>query len=211
MKLKQTFFSMAFALGTLPAALAAQDFAADVIYRSGENPRAAAIATETPSHAPSRLYVSNDKMRLETRGSMGTILLVNSEEQTTYALFPSKKEYEPVAGGLSEYFRVKDAENACPDWQNAAAQKIDCEKIGHELVDGRQTVKYRNKGASDVAASAVWIDVVMKFVVKWESAGTGVELRNIQEGQQAADLFTLPADYEIPKPRKGTNKGFSNR
>jgi hypothetical protein len=150
-------------------------------------------------------------MRLETRGLVGTILLVNGEEQTAFALFPSKKEYEPVVGGLSEYFRVKDAENACSDWQSAAAQKIYCEKVGHEVMDGRQTVKYVNKGASDAAISAVWIDVAVKFVVKWEGAGTGVELRNILEAQQAADLFILPDDYEVPKPRKGSNKGFSNR
>jgi hypothetical protein len=72
-------------------------------------------------------------------------------------------------------------------------------------------VKYQNKGAADIATSAVWIDLGLKFVVKWESAGSGVELRNIQEAQQAADLFTLPPDYEVPKPRKGTKKGFSNR
>ena len=51
----------------------------------------------------------------------------------------------------------------------------------------------------------------VKFVVKWEGTSTGVELRNIQEARQAADLFTLPSDYEVPKPRKGTNKGFSGR
>ncbi len=136
---------------------------------------------------------------------------VNAADQTAFALIPAKKEYEPLAGGLSEYFRVSDAEDACPDWQKAAAQKVDCEKVGHEVVDGRQTVKYRNKLASDVAISAVWIDLGVKFVIKWEGAGTGVELRNIQEAKQAADLFTLPSDYEVPKPRKGASKGFSKR
>ncbi len=205
------FLAMALVLGPIPVAFAAQDFSADVIYSASEKTASDAAGVGNSIHASSKLYVSKDKMRLETRGSMGTILLVNGDEQMTYALLPSKKEYEPVAAGLSEYFRVKDAENACSDWQNAAVQKIDCEKVGHEVVDGRPTVKYRNKGASDAAISAVWIDVEVKFVVKWQGAGTGVELRNIQEGQQAADLFTLPADYEITKPRKGTNKGFSNR
>lgn len=211
MKLKRTFFVTALVLGSLPAAFAAQDFSADVIYRPSGKPEAGANGAELPSHAPSKLYVSKDKLRLETRGSLGTILLVNGDEQTTYALFPAKKEYQPIEGGLSEYFRVKDAENACSDWQNATAQKIDCKKVGHELVDGRQTVKYRNTGASDAAISAVWIDVGLKFVVKWEAAATGVELRHVQQGEQAADLFTVPADFEGPKPRKGTSKGFSNR
>lgn len=209
MKLKTISLAAALVLNPVTAAFAAQDFSADVMYRSPDG--VTANTGVASGHAPSRLYVSDHKMRLETRGLIGTILLVNGEENTTYALFPAKKEYEPVAAGLSEYFRVKDAENACPEWQNAAAQKINCEKVGHEDIDRRQTVKYSNKGASDAAISAVWIDVEMKFVVKWEGAGTGVELRHIQEGQQPADLFMLPPDYELPKPRKGTNKGFSNR
>ena len=211
MKLNKIFLAVALVVGPIPVAFAAQDFSADVIYRASVKPDSTAGDAGTSIHPPSRLYVSKDKMRLETHGFMGTILLVNGDEQTTYALSPSKKEYEPIAGGLSEYFRVKDAENACSEWQNAAAQKIDCEKIGHEVVDGRQTVKYRNRAASDAAISAVWIDVEMKFVVQWEGAGTEVELRHIQEGQQAAELFTLPADYEASRPRKGTNKGFTNR
>jgi hypothetical protein len=135
--------------------------------------------------------------------------LVNGEEQTAFALFPSKKEYQPLDGGLSEYFRVRDSENACPDWQRSAAQKIDCEKVGHEVVDGRRTVKYQNKTASDDTISAIWIDTGLRFVVKWEGASSGGELHNLREAQQATDLFTLPSDYAIPKPRKGTNKGFS--
>jgi len=51
----------------------------------------------------------------------------------------------------------------------------------------------------------------VKFVVKWDGAGSSVELRNIQEGKQAAELFALPSDYDITKPRKGSNKGFSHR
>ena len=171
-------------------------------YLSTANVNAASPKAGASGHDLSRLFVSDDKIRLEVGGSARTVLLLNAAEQTAYALFPAKKEYEPLAGGVSEYFRVSDAENACPDWQKSSTQKIDCEKSGHEVVNGRQTVKYRNKGASDVAISAVWIDLKLKFVVKWEGAGSGVEVRNIQEGKQAADLFTLPSDYDIPKPGK---------
>jgi hypothetical protein len=211
MKLRAASVAVRLILGLVPAVCVAQDFSADVVYFSAGRSGEASQRTETLVHSPSRLYVSEDKMRLETRGLSGTVLVVDGAEQAAYALSPAKKEYEPLAGGLPEYFRARDVENACPDWQRAAGQKIDCEKVGHEVVDGRQAVKYRNKGATDVAISAVWIDVHVKFVVKWEGAGTGVELRNIQEARQASDLFTLPPDYEVPKPRKGTNKGFSGR
>jgi hypothetical protein len=81
--------------------------------------------------------------------------------------------------------------------------------VGRDVVGGRQTVKYTNRTASDVSASSVWIDANLKFVIKWESANIGVELRNIQEAPQTADLFNLPPDYDVPQPKKGNKKGFS--
>jgi hypothetical protein len=195
------------ALGTIFCA--AQEFSADVFYLPADTPNTASAAASASIHNPSKVYVSNGKMRLETRGTDGVVLIVNEEKEGTFALFPAKKQYEPLEGGLSEYFRVVDAENACPDWERAAAQKISCERVGDENVNGRTTVKYRNTRGSDVAISSVWIDTATKFVVKWEGIGTAVELRNIVEGKQASDLFVLPLDYDIPKPRKGANKGFA--
>lgn len=205
-----TRFAMILAMSLIPALSRAQDFSADVVYLSAAGAAALPSGTDVSGHNASKLYVSNDKMRLETHGLIGTILLVNRDEDSAYAVFPSRKEYEPLAGGLSEYFSVKDAENACPDWQKAAGQQISCEKVGYEVTGGRQTVKYKNKNASDFATSAVWIDSALKFVVKWEGAGTSAELRNVQEGQQAANLFTLPSGYGTVQPRKSANnKGFS--
>jgi hypothetical protein len=198
-------------LGLIPVVSRAQDFSAEVVYLPTRTLDVRSGGADISDHQPSKLYVSKDKVRLETRGLVGTILLVNGEEQTAFALFPSKKEYQPLVGSLSEYFRVRDAENACPDWQRSAAQKIDCEKVGHEAIDGRQTVKYQNRSASDFATFVIWIDTGLDFVIKWEGVNAGVELRNIQEAHQPMDLFTLPPDYEIQKPRKGTNKGFSKR
>jgi hypothetical protein len=211
MKLKAACVVVTLLMGLVPAVCPARDFSADVTYLLTSKPEVTSGGADTSAHNPSKLYVSSGKIRLETRGLAGAILLVNEGEQTAFALFPAKKEYQALVGGLSEYFSVTDAENACPDWQRAAVQSINCEKVGHEVVNGRQTVKYQNKGAPDIAAVAVWIDPDLKFVVKWESAATCVELHNIQEAQQAADLFALPSDYELPKPRKGTNKGLSNR
>jgi hypothetical protein len=187
----------------------AQDFSADVVYLPTS--RQSATTAVAPGHNSSRIYVSKEKMRLETHGDSGAVLVVNGKDAAAYALFPAKKEFEPLDGSLSEYFRVADAENACAEWESVAAQKVKCEKAGHEAVNGREAVKYVNQGASDLAVSAVWIDLELKFVVKWDSAGSDVELRNIQEGEQAAALFVLPDDYELSKPKKGTKKGFSGR
>jgi len=198
-------------LSLIPLISNAQDFSAEVVYLAPTNPTAPSGSTNIPVGHTSKLYVSKDKMRLETRGVTGTILLVNNSEHSVTALFPSQKAYQPLANPPAEYFRVKDAENACPDWEEATVQKIDCEKVGHEKVNGRDTVKYRNKAAPGDGPTAVWIDPALKFVAKWESPQTGAELRNVGEAQQAADLFVVPPAYNPLQPQKASSKGFSKR
>jgi len=210
MKVMATTLLAALLLALIPPVVHAQDFAADVVYIATTKPHAPSGGTATPPGHSSKLYVSQNKMRLETRGVTGTILLVNRDEHSAIALFPAQKAYQQLNSAPSEYFRVEDAENACPDWAKASDQKIVCEKVGHEGVDGRPTVKYQNKGAANDATNAVWIDAALKFVIKWESASTGAELRNITEAPQAADLFTVPSAYDVLRPQK-PSKGFSKR
>ena len=199
----------AIVLSCLPAVCPAQDFSADVVYVAPGKAAAASDKTTAPLRQPSRLYVSGGKLRLETRGLTGTILLVDSDGNATLALFPAQKAYQPLTSGLSEYFRVKDAENACPDWGNAAASKMSCEKIGHETVNGRDTVKYQNKNASLAASTlAVWIDPALNYVVKWEGRNTAAELRNItKEEKLSPALFEVPDGYSLLKPKKKGPKG----
>ena len=211
MKLKANSLAGAFLLVLIPAACRAQDFSADVVYLANGKPEALSAGAGISPHHSSKIFVSKEKMRLETRGLSGTILLVDRGEHNFVALFPAQKAYQALASGPSEYFRVENVEDACPDWQKAADQKITCEKVGHEVVGGRQTVKYLNKGASEAATAAVWIDLTLKFVVKWEGADTGAELHDIKEAQQAADLFAVPSSYGALKPQKGKSKGFSQQ
>ena len=148
-------------------------------------------------------------MRLETNGLTGTILLVDSAEHTTVALFPAQKAYQPLTSPPSEYFHVQDAENACPDWQKVSQWKMSCEKVGNETLDGRQTVKYQNKAPSLAASvSAIWIDPTLNFVVKWEGNGSAAELRNItKETKLSSALFEIPAGFDLLKPQKKGPKG----
>ncbi len=181
----------------------AQEFSADVVYLEPNG-------SVSGSHPASKIYVSKENFRLETNGFTGTVLLVNRGEQTAFLLQPKKKTYQPLATGASEYFRAENPEDACGNWQNATTQKIDCKKVGDEAVNGRDAVHYENTSAGQTATSAVWIDKALKFVTKWKAADAGAELRNIKEGQQTADLFTVPSDYKQATPQKGS-KGFSHR
>jgi outer membrane lipoprotein-sorting protein len=210
MKLKATALAATALLGLIPAVCRAQDFSADVVYVASKT-NAPSAGKNSPPRPPSKVYVSKDKMRLETRGFTGTILLVNGEEHSSVALLPGQKAYQPLLSGPSDYFRVADPDNACPEWQKASGQKVVCEKVGPEVVDGRETVKYQNKKVSADTSTAVWIDKSLKFVVKWESTDAGAELHDIKEAQQSADLFTVPSSYTLLKPQKASSKGFSKR
>lgn len=211
MKIKSVSLIVTFLASLAPPVCLSQEFSADVVHLPVAKIGVASISSGGTIPKASRIYVSNEKMRLETHGPSGTILVVNGAEHTAFAIVPATKEYEPLAGGPPEYFRAVDAENACPDWQKAAVEKIDCQKVGHEMVNGRQMVKYKNNSMSEDSISAIWIDLRLRYVMKWETANASVEMHNIQEGQQPPELFALPPDYEISKPRQGTNKGFSNR
>ncbi len=183
----------------------AQDFSANVVYF--DVPRTA--GAKSPE-APSKLYVSKDKIRLQTYGFTDAILLVNGAEHSTVALYPSRKIYQQLAGS-SQYFHVENANDACADWQKATDQKIACEKVGEEEVNGRHTVKYLNKNSTGARAAAVWIDVDLKFVVKWETATSAAELHEIKEEKLSLEMFVVPDEYKPMKLQKGSSKGFTSR
>jgi hypothetical protein len=181
----------------------AQDFSANVVYY--ELPRTASARLPQP---PSKIYVSKDNIRLQTYGFTYTILLMNSAEHSTVALYPGRKTYQPLAGPF-QYFRAENPNDACADWQKATDQKIACEKVGEEEVNGRHTVKYLNKNARGASTAAVWVDVDLKFLAKWETAATGVELREIKEEKLSPEMFVVPDEYKPMKPQKGSSRGFN--
>jgi len=153
--------------------------------------------------ASSKIFVSKDKMRLDTRGARQTVLLIDFATHKSTAIFPEQKEYQGLATAPPQYFPVSDADNACPDWQKAVGREITCEKAGNELIAGRRTVKYLQRSArAGGSASSVWIDRTLKFVIKWQDADGGAELHDIHEGPQATELFVVPRGYEVLKPQK---------
>ena len=204
MKLKATNATLIL-LALIPTCVSAQDFSADVVYNAAKPP-VSAEKSSSPAQT-SKLFVSKDKLRLETNGASATVLVVDNGESTSFALYPEHKMYQPLANAPAEYFRVTDAENACSDWQKASTEKIVCEKVGHETIDGRDAVKYTNKTTlAEPATTAVWIDSTLRFVIKWESVGSGAELHHIVEGPQASALFVVPSNYELLRPMKKTSK-----
>ena len=187
-------------LALMPAVCHAQEFSAEVVYApvlKDQDPPAS--GTTVPPVPSAKLYVSKDRMRFESGGLTGLIMIVDVAKQTAVALFPSQKSYRQLGSRPSVYFRVTDAENACPDWQKAVGKEITCEKVGDDVVGGRKTVKYRSPTPNS-GNDYIWIDSKLNYVIKWHVEKTDAELRHIAEGPQSADLFAIPQGYEPRKP-----------
>ncbi|MGO9128071.1 MAG: hypothetical protein ACLP6G_24685 [Terriglobales bacterium] len=185
----------------LPVALFAQeDFSADIVtHRQGDQER-----------APAKVYVTKNKMRVESAGRNGrsAAILIDFTSQTADMLMPEQNMYMefpsgkgPAAQRFGSFFRPTDVENACGEWQKlATAPGGECHKVGNETVNGRNSVKYEAKSANG-DASTVWIDPKIAFPVKWEGKNGGGELQNIQAGSLSSSLFEVPAGYrkmELP-------------
>jgi len=191
-------------LALWPAIGGSQEFAADVVY---------AVVAGTPTSAvraaPARLFVSKEKMRLDFAGVAGQTLIVDDLQHQTLLLMRARRTYQQLGSRPSEYFRVADAEHACPDWEQAVGLSIRCESVGREVVDGREAVQYQRTRSNGVR-DYVWIDAKLKYVIKWRADDTEAELRNVKEGAQLADWFEIPEGYEPARPLK-SKSGTASR
>jgi hypothetical protein len=180
-----------------------QDFSADVVYTSPEaTQESSSGAAPTPLLPTSRIFVSKTNMRLESRGMTDVVMLVNSVDRTSVVLHPGQKTYQKIGSRPPQYFRSTNVEDACADWQKAAAKQLKCEKVGDESIGGRKTIKYKNSLA-DGSPEYVWIDMKLSYVIKWDMGDAAAELQNIKEGPQSADLFEIPKSYDVTLPRRG--------
>jgi hypothetical protein len=194
--------SLAVLLALIPVVCQAQDFSADVVYT--RVPAAQESSTGTGAAATalsSRIFVSKANMRLESRGMIDLVMLVDTADHTTVVLYPGRKTYQKIPSRPSQYFRSTDVENACTDWQEAAGKQLNCERVGEDVVGGRKTIKYQS-ALADGSAEYVWIDSKLSYVIKWDLGQAGAELRNIKEGPQSADLFEIPRSYDVATPAK---------
>lgn len=164
------------------------------------------VDTQKSASNQAKIYFAKDKVRIESQGKGsqgGGAIVVNYATQTSIILMPQQHMYMETAaksanqkmGFGSTFFVTGDVENACGDWQKTQNQGgSSCHKVGADTVNGRSTVKYESTNSSgDV--SHFWLDPKLRFPVKWEGKSSSGELRNIQEGAQAASLFEIPAGF----------------
>jgi hypothetical protein len=155
-----------------------------------------------------KLYVSNDKARFESDRQAASggkpVILLDLTQHLTTMLLPARKMYVTYPQGIGvnvPIWRLNDTSNACTEWEMYAKQMKteskmkSCKKLGNESLDGRSAVKYEI-ASTDAAVSHVWVDPKLHTMLKHESPQGTVELKNIKEGSQAANLFTIPDGYE---------------
>jgi hypothetical protein len=157
----------------------------------------------TPTQA--KIYMAKDKVRIEPVAANardgGGAFIMNLATHTSTILMDKQHMYMEMPGETAgqrtmyNFFRTGDVESACGDWLGQPRNKGgSCHKVGSETVNGRSTVKYEGTTSKGESVE-FWIDPKLRFPVKWQEKNDAGELRNIQEGSQAASLFEVPAGY----------------
>ena len=158
---------------------------------------------KSTSQAQAKIYFTKDKMRAEPQGTTrgAGAIIMDFSKQTSVVIMTQQHMYmEMPAQSQSQrigyaFFETGDVENACGDWQKAGHNDgRSCHKVGSDSVNGRSAVKYESTG-SNGETNHFWLDTKLRFPIKWEGKGSSGELRNIQEGAQAASLFEVPAGF----------------
>jgi len=180
--------------------LQAQQFSADLV-STGTHGRAVV--------ARGKLYVSTDKVRIETPELPDGFLLVDRDSahfvRPAARLFMDAKQ----SSRLTQVLVAVDPDDPCARWQAMAtiAGAADrggqwrCNRIGPDTVADRATIKYEATSPRH-QASTVWIDPTLRFPVRLLTEGAaGIELSNIREAPQPGHLFEIPVTYRKFDPQ----------
>jgi hypothetical protein len=184
-------FVFVFVLVISGVAAAQADFSADI------------VNAKAPSPFPTKIFATKGKLRFQQQDRSGnptSIMLVDLKALTSVVLIPQQhlyvKESKPqIPGQGVAFFQPADVANACAAWRKIGELEGKCRKVGNDVVDGRDTLKYENVGA-DKTTNDIWIDLKLHFPIKWEGPVGSRELRNIREAPQPAELFAIPAGYK---------------
>jgi hypothetical protein len=196
----------AFAVLPAPSACCADQphqFSADLVYA---NPSGEVTASS------GKLNVADRKIRIETPDLAIGFFIVRIDAAAAYFIKPSQRVFMDAkqASELTQLLVPVDPDNPCRQWQAMAqiAGVTDqgtawrCERIGDESIAGRRTIKYRGMSPRK-EPYLIWIDPRIDFVVRLKAdGGSAIEVANIQEGPQPAQLFEIPADYLKFDPQK---------
>jgi hypothetical protein len=170
-------------------------------------------ANGEPAAQPGRLYVSDDKVRIETPDVAGGYFVVDETSNAAFFVRPAKEIFMEARQSslLTQILISVDPADPCRKWQAMAVSagaaaaahggQWRCEQIGEEIIDGRKTIGY-SMASPMKKQGAGWIDLELKILLRTKTeGGASIELKNIQEGPQPASLFEIPASFQKFDPQ----------
>jgi hypothetical protein len=184
-------------LGDLSVAAHAEDFTAVLVTVDPLRP------SDT---SPVRIYVSDNKVRLDPAGFHGGFFIIDGDAGTATFVRPNERVFMDAKQStpLTQIFVPLNPAAPCPRWKEMAlsAGALDqeaewrCAMLGDDVVDGRTLVKYQ-MGPSEVQQRSVWLDPRETVAVMSQfPGGTITKLENVKHEPQPAMLFVIPPGYQ---------------
>ncbi len=178
----------------------AGEFSADIVSRD---------ASGAMTGTAARLYVSNDKVRIETSDATAGYFLSDGATATALFVRPGQQVFMDAKQStrLTRIFLPVDPANPCLQWQAAAKNAgvaaaggdWHCEHAATSSVT--DTVEY-TVSSPDGESTRRWIATALQFPVKLRASdGTTLTLEHIQLQAQAAALFSVPTGYRKSDPQ----------
>ncbi len=174
----------------------AQTFAADLVMTN---------AGGKTADKPGRVYVSRDKVRIETPDFADNFFVIDGERGAAWFVRPKQWVFMDAkqSSPLTQVFVTVDPADPCRQWDAmetiagvAGAGRWECSRIGADALDGRDVVKYRVVSRAG-RVSYRWVDPQRAFPVRFEGEdGSSVAVAHISEAPQPASLFAIPAAYQ---------------
>lgn len=153
-----------------------------------------------PTDATGNIFVGSGHMRMNLSAQgHETAIITDFASKTVDVLMVQQKMYlehkagqapgRGPGGNFAQDLHPYDPVNPC-----ANQADVTCKKIGVEAVSGR-TCDHWEITSKNGKASNVWIDQTLHFPIKATSEDSSLLLSNIKEGEPAASLFQIPADF----------------
>jgi len=143
------------------------------------------------------LNVGTAKLRMEFgAGATLQATIADPQNGTQNTIAPAQRKYTEMPLGESggpvriPKLAAVDPANPC-----ASGELSDCMRLGAEMLNGYATQKWQYTSVDGESVTA-WIATKLRFPIKTVAdSGATNEVRNVVEGAQAADLFSVPAGY----------------
>lgn len=180
----------------------AAEFSADII---------ATDAAGKPTAALGKVYMSDDKARIETKNLSDGFFVVDAKKDTAYFVRPEKKIFMDAkqSSPLTQVLVPLDPQAPCQKFEAMAINAGLTENEGQWLCN-RQSDPSAEPGLITYSAispkqkhSTIKIDLDLKALVSSQpESEEGFVLKNIQKGPQKPELFDIPIEYKKFDPRQ---------